>query len=187
MLSIMADSTDIEADIALLPALGLAELRTRWKDLYGRPAPKFFRRKFLAKAVAYQMQVAAHGGLSEATRRRLREIAAAAGNGTFDATMVGPRIKPGTKLIRTWHGETHTVMALEAGFSWKGASYSSLSSIAKAITGTNWNGWAFFGLTRAQAQDGRDVLGRFKRPPAGPDGAVSWPRSRKAEAEVAHA
>src|SRR5687767_12933333 len=92
----------LEAEIARLPDLGLAELRARWKTLYGCPAPKFFRRKLLVRAVAYQMQVKAYGGLSEATKRRLREIAAAAHEGTFDAAMAEPRIKAGTKLIRTW-------------------------------------------------------------------------------------
>jgi hypothetical protein len=186
------DTSALESEIAGLPALGLDELRARWCVLYARPAPKSFRRKFLARAVAYQMQVKAHGGLSEATKRRLRDIATAAGDGTFDAAMVGPRIKPGTKLVRTWHDKTHTVTALDTGFSWNGEHHSSLSSIAKAITGTNWNGWTFFGLKGAAPEEGRDVLGRFKRPPAGRDGAVSWPRSRKAAptlagVEVTHA
>jgi hypothetical protein len=96
----------LEAEIARLGDLGLAELRVRWKLLYGRPAPKFFRRKLLVRAVAYQMQVAAYGGLSEATKRRLREIADAARDGTFDAAMTEPRIKPGTRLIRTCEERT---------------------------------------------------------------------------------
>jgi len=183
----VSNDSVVESEIARLPELSLADLRARWSNLFGRVAPKFFRRKFLAKSIAYQMQVAAQGGLSEAIKRRLREIAEAAGNGTFDAAMVGPRIKPGTKLVRTWHGQTHSVMALDVGFSWNGGRYSSLSAIAKTITGTNWNGWTFFGLKGANPEDGRDVLGRFKRPPAGLDGAVSWPRSRKASAVPAEA
>ena len=183
----MRDASALENEIAALPALDLNELRARWAKLYGSPAPKSFRRKFLARAVAYQMQAKAFGGLSEPTKHRLRTIAKAAAAGTFDAAMVGPRIKPGTKLVRTWHGKTHTVMALEDGFSWNGERYGSLSSIAKAITGTNWNGWKFFGLKGTNPEHGRDVLGRFKRPPAGRDGAVSWPRSRKAAAMPADA
>src|SRR5882757_1752958 len=108
----------LEAEIARLSDLGLAELRARWKVLYGRPAPKFFRRKLLVRAVAYQMQVAAYGGLSEATKRRLREIAAAARDGTFDPAMTEPRIKPGTRLVRTWKNVTHEVMVLNDGFAW---------------------------------------------------------------------
>src|SRR4051812_2088912 len=74
----------VEAEIARLGDLGLAELRTKWQDLYDRPAPRFFRRKLLVRALAYQTQVKAHGGLTEATKQRLREIAAAAREGTFD-------------------------------------------------------------------------------------------------------
>ena len=184
-MNVKPDTESLEAEIAGLPALGLGELRALWEKLYGRLAPKFFRRKFLVRAVAYQMQVKAYGGLAEATKRKLREIAAAAHDGTFDAATVGPRIKPGIKLVRTWHGETHTVMALEQGFSWNGSHYSSLSAIAKAITGTAWNGWSFFGLKSSPAERGRDVLGRFKRPAAGPQGAPAWPRSRKAPPAIA--
>lgn len=172
----------LEAEIARLPDLGLAELRARWKALYGRPAPKFFRRKLLVRAVAYQMQVKAYGGLSEATKRRLREIAAAARDGTFDAAMAEPRIKPGTKLIRTWKKATHEVMVLNDGFAWNGVRYTSLSTIAKAITGTSWNGWTFFGIKRAAARGTHDVRGKFKRPAPGRDGKVVWLRTRQAKA-----
>ncbi len=71
------DEAALEAEIARLPDLGHDELRKRWKLLFGRPAPKSLRRKFMARAVAYQMQVAVYGGLSAATKRRLREIALA--------------------------------------------------------------------------------------------------------------
>lgn len=170
----------LEAEIARLPDLGLAELRARWKALYGRPASKFFRRKLLVRAVAYQMQVNQYGGLSEATKRRLREIAAAARDGTFDPVMTEPRIKPGTKLIRTWKKVTHEVMVLDDGFAWNGERHSSLSTIAKTITGTSWNGWRFFGLNRPTTRSGRDVRGMFKRPKPGPNGQTIWPRARQA-------
>ena len=60
----------------------------------------------------------------------------------------GPRIKPGTRLIRLWQDKTHTVEVLQDGFEWEGRRYSSLSAIAKAISGTNWNGYTFFGVKR---------------------------------------
>jgi hypothetical protein len=65
------------------------------------------------------MQANAYGGLSQATKQRLREIAAAAHDGTFDAAMTEPRIKPGIKLIRTWKKATHEVVVLNDGFAWK--------------------------------------------------------------------
>ena len=55
--------------------------------------------------------------------------------------MTEPRIKPGTRLIRTWRNVTHEVMVLNDGFAWNGERHTSLSTIAKTITGTSWNGW----------------------------------------------
>ena len=143
------DDAALEAEIGRLPDLGHDELRKRWKLLFGHPAPKSLRRKFLARAVAYQMQVAAYGGLSAATKRRLREIAVAISNGDRTGVFSGVQIKPGTQLVRQWQKTTHTVMVLDEGFALDGRTYKSLSAVAKAITGTNWNGYAFFGIKRA--------------------------------------
>jgi len=143
------DEAPLEAEIARLPDLGHDELRKRWKLLFGRPAPKSLRRKFMARAVAYQMQVAAYGGLSAATKRRLREIAIAISNGDRTGVFSGVQIKPGTQLIRQWQNTTHTVTALADGCEWNGRTYKSPSAVANAITGTNWNGFAFFGIKRA--------------------------------------
>ena len=157
----------LQAEIGRLPALSLLELRNRWKTLFGHPAPKSLRRNFLARAVAYQMQVDAYGGLSVATRRRLREIAIAVRNGDANAVLGSVRIKPGTQMIRHWQDTTHTVTALAEGFEWNGRTYRSLSAVANAITGTNWNGFAFFGIKRTPSSNKnaagprRDKLGAF--------------------------
>src|SRR3979490_2151624 len=147
------DDAALGAEIGRWPALGLLELRNRWKTLFGHPAPKSLRRNFLARAVAYQMQVEAYGGLSVATKRRLREIVSAVRNGDANATLGSSRIKPGTQMIRQWRNTTHTVTALAEGFEWNGSSYKSLSAVANAITGTNWNGFAFFGIKRAPSSN----------------------------------
>jgi hypothetical protein len=143
----------LEAEIGRLPDLSLLDLRHRWKTLFGHPAPKSLRRNFLARAVAYQMQVEAYGGLSVATKRRLREIANAARNGDANATLGSTRIKSGTQMIRQWRNTTHTVTALAEGFEWNGSTYKSLSAVANAITGTNWNGFTFFGIKRAPSSN----------------------------------
>ena len=171
----------VEAEIAELPALSLEALRERWRAVYGNPAPRSLRRGLLIRAVAYQLQVKAFGGLSAATKKKLREIAVAAREGRFDPGVIGPRVKPGTRLIRVWQGETHSVLVLEDGFEWNGTRYRSLSLVAKTITGTNWNGWTFFGVKRpGSPREGRDGLGRFNGPVGAPDGSRVWPRSRRA-------
>src|ERR1700676_4775383 len=127
----------LEAEIGRLPDLSLLELRQRWKMLFGHPAPKSLRRNFLARAVAYQMQVEAYGGLSVETKRRLREIANAVRNGDGNAILGSSRIKPGTQMIRQWQNTIHTVTALAEGFEGNGRPYRQLSAFSNAITGTN--------------------------------------------------
>jgi Protein of unknown function (DUF2924) len=178
------DDAALEAEIGRLPALSLLELRTRWKTLFGHPAPKSLRRNFLARAVAYQMQVAAYGGLSIATKRRLREIANAVRTGDANAMLGSSRIRSGTQTIRQWQNATHTVTALVEGFEWNGRTYKSLSAVAKAITGTNWNGFSFFGIKRAPSGNKNASGPRRTRSRANPDvsaAPVSKLKSTKSE------
>jgi hypothetical protein len=174
------DDIALETEIGRLPDLSLGELRERWKTLFGHPAPKSLRRNFLARAVAYQMQVEAFGGLSVATKRRLREIANAVRNGDANAVLGTSRIKPGTQMIRQWQNTTHRVTASKQGFEWEGRTFNSLSAVAKAITGTNWNGFAFFGIKRAPASNKNAAGSRRNKSGAAPDAksaAVSTPRT----------
>jgi len=159
----------LETEIGQLPDLSLLELRNRWKALFGHPAPKSLRRNFLARAVAYQMQVEAYGGLSVATKLRLREIANAVRNGDANATLGSSRIKPGTQMIRQWQNSTHIVTALAEGFEWNGRTYKSLSAVANAITGTNWNGFCFFGIKRAPSGNKNAAGPRRSNSRANPD------------------
>lgn len=139
----------LKAEIRRLPDLSLGELRMRWRELFGNTAPISLRRRFLAQAVAYQMQVDAFGDLSSSAKRRLREIATAVHRRDASAAGAARWIQPGTQMIRQWQKETHTVTATPEGFEWKGQTYKSLSAIARQITGTNWNGYTFFGVKRA--------------------------------------
>ena len=165
------DNATLEAEIGRLPNLNLFELRNRWKRLFGHPAPKSLRRNFLARAVAYQMQVEAYGGLPAATKRRLREIASAVRNGDANAVPGSVRIKPGTQMNRQWQNTTHTVTALAEGFEWNGSTYKSLSAVANAITGANWNGFTFFGIKRAPTSNKNAAGPRRHRLDAAPEAA----------------
>ncbi|MDO8360971.1 MAG: DUF2924 domain-containing protein [Devosia sp.] len=138
----------VRDDIAALDGLDLGQLREMWQKLYRTPAPKTLRRELLIRGCAYQIQVKAYGGLSPKTRRKLLKIAAAAEQGTFTTAGAPRRLRPGTRLVRAYDGKTHVVEVLADGFAWSGQKFRSLSAIAKAISGTNWNGHVFFGLTR---------------------------------------
>lgn len=147
----MANKQDALSDAAIghLTALGITELRSRWQNLYGRPAPRSFKRKLLIRGIAYQMQVRTIGDLSPATKRRLREIAYAIRTGQGDAVIGTPILNVGSQLIRRWNGTSHIVAVIDGGFTWESQVYRSLSAVAKAITGTNWNGRKFFGIKPA--------------------------------------
>jgi hypothetical protein len=101
----------------------------------------------MVRAIAYRMQVEAHGGLDRKTRRRLEQVVAGLRSGKV-VESASPRIKPGTRLVREWNGDTYGVLVLEDGFAFHGKVHRSLSAIAREITGTNWNGLVFFGLKR---------------------------------------
>jgi hypothetical protein len=102
-------------------------------------------RVFLVRAVAYGLQAEVYGGLDTHTLRLLKK----AGQTSGKASRTPPRrLSKGSKLFREWHGDVHEVLVLDKGFFWRGETYPSLSAIARVITGTNWNGWAFFGLKR---------------------------------------
>jgi hypothetical protein len=123
----------------------LDELRREWRRLYSRDAPRISR-DLLILGIAYRLQEIEHGGLGRATIRKLRTMAK-----TLRATgRVGPspslRLKPGVRLVREWHGRTHSVTVTADGFEYAGTTYRSLSHIAKKITGAHWSGPRFFGL-----------------------------------------
>jgi Protein of unknown function (DUF2924) len=97
--------------------------------------------------LSYRIQELAFGGLKLATRARLDALAEALDpKAARKRVMSGPVV--GTQLIREWRGVEHKVTVLADGFEWEGRRYKSLSAVARAITGTRWNGLTFFGVKR---------------------------------------
>jgi hypothetical protein len=145
-------SGDLDAEIASLGDLDLESLRRGWRRLTGKPAPLHLTRGLLIRLIAYRLQEQAYGGVDRETRRILGAIAREQkGRGGKGKSAVPPRpelrpLLPGTHLVREHDGVLHRVMVLEAGFAWNGTIHGSLSEVARAITGTRWNGHRFFGL-----------------------------------------
>ena len=135
-------NTDLKREIALLNDLSHQNLGARWQAVHSAPPPKGISRRLLLLALAYRIQVDAYGTLDSKTRRYLRALAA----GTSAAVRPRPSLKPGMRLMREWNGRTHVVDVTEDGLLWNGVTYSSLSAIARAITGARWSGPRFFGL-----------------------------------------
>jgi len=130
--------------LSRLPHLDLAELRELWCQLYKTETAPRFSRELLVRAVAYRIQEVASGGPRLELQRQLRQIALELQQ--TGRLRIRPQLKPGTRLMREWRGQSHEVLVLDAGFFWQGTRYRSLSAIARKITGTAWSGPLFFGL-----------------------------------------
>ena len=167
----------LEAELAELEQLSLDDLRLRWRNHWGRLAPARLSRGLFLRVMAYRLQAEAFGDLDRKTIRMLERLAddaadKSASNGSStpnsDAGLKSEVssvraasdplvLKPGALLIREWQGRIERVMVVKGGFAWNGASYTSLSAAAFAITGTKWNGHRFFGVRR------RDRIGMSQR------------------------
>lgn len=143
----MLDFAQVRSVSVVMENLPLDELRTLWRQTFGWAPLPSSKQAFLAKNLHYQQQVKTHGGLKKATLRQLQDIAAkCAENPTYSPTPFNTLYKPGTRLIRSYKGKAHEVTLTETGYLYNGTTYTSLSAIARHITGTAWNGHTFFGL-----------------------------------------
>jgi hypothetical protein len=135
------DPAAIEAEIARIRSLGINALRRRWRAVFGRTPPVALSKDLLGRMLASRLQERAFGGLDRQSLRLLDGFARHTG-------LPRRHLKPGTVLVRDYQGERHTVTVTPAGFDWQGRTYTSLSAIARAITGTAWSGPRFFALAR---------------------------------------
>ena len=143
----MTTQDPILARLAALKLMSVNDLKAEWQVLFNAPAPNNSR-TFLEGRLAYRIQELTYGGPDKQTRRLLDLLAdEVEGTLTRKGQIADPRNPVvGTKLIREWDGTAHTVTVLKDGFDWAGQRYKSLSAVARAITGTRWNGYRFFGL-----------------------------------------
>ena len=143
----MTQPDSIPARLAALKSTPTPELKQQWRELFDREPPAFNRR-YLESRLAYRIQELAYGGLKPETIKRLEALGEQLDGGNITLRRIRTDNKPiaGTRLIREWQGVEHCVTVLQDGYEWQGRSYQSLSSVARAITGTRWNGWTFFGL-----------------------------------------
>ena len=119
--------------------------------MFGGIPPKGLTKGIIGRIIAYRIQEEAFGGLDPALAKLLDRLAEGK-----KPDELKRRLKPGTVLIREYGGERYTVTVAPDGFLWKGATYSSLSVIAREITGTTWNGPRFFGLRVTESDQSTD-------------------------------
>lgn len=135
----MAES--VHERMCSLSSLSKSDLSLVWKQVFETRYPAGLGKGILVRILAHRMQEQCYRGLSVQTHRALRELARGLEKGRCVC-----EIKPGTRLVRQWRGQTHVVTAEEKGFEYKGCAYQSLSKIARVITSTRWSGPLFFGL-----------------------------------------
>jgi len=140
---------DLEVEIHDLDRLSRDELRALWTKELGEQPPATLGRDVLALGISYTRQERHQGGFSKPFARELDRLLdqVLRGDRTEMPTALTTALpRRGTILVREWQGTTHHVTVGDDGFLWNGRTYRSLSSIARTITGTNWNGPRFFGM-----------------------------------------
>ena len=143
---------DVGAEIARLEQLTLDALREEWRRIHQMPPPRRLSRDMLLRGLSYKLQENIFGALSKVLRRSLQASGPSTTSPSAERSLRAS-FKPGTRLVREWHGVTHTVVVLENGVEWRGKRYRSLSVVAREITGAHGSGPRFFGLT-AERSDG---------------------------------
>lgn len=135
------------AQLAALKTAPIGVLKQKWRDLFETEPPPYNRR-FLEHRVAYRIQELTYGGLKPATLKRLRDLAEELDGGDPKRRCRPAKGRPvsGTRLIREYQGVEHCVTVRDKDYEYQGRPFKSLSAIARAITGTRWNGLIFFGL-----------------------------------------
>ncbi len=149
----MTKQDSVLAQVAALRSMPAPELRKQWQKLFDTPPPRYNRR-FLESRLAYRIQELAYGGLKPAAVARLEALGEQLDGGriTVRRQRADNRPMAGTRLIREYQGIEHCATVLQDGYEWQGRPYRSLSAIARAITGTRWNGLTFFGLKSSRSR-----------------------------------
>ena len=144
----------LEAEISRIQTLGLDELRTLWRSTFRTPTPPPFTKDLIARFICWHIQEQGSGGLDHTATKLLDGLA----RGDKPGADRVRRLKVGTVLVREYQGERHTVAVVSDGYVWREVTYASLSTIARAITGTAWSGPRFFGV-RAVGRRPDDLRG----------------------------
>ena len=140
-------TADVLGRLAALKTAAIPALKQQWRSLFGSEPPPYNRR-FLESRLGYRIQELAYGGLKPETLARLEVLGQQFDGGKIIIRRMRGEDRPiaGTMLIREYQGVEYVVTVTRNGYEYAGQPYKSLSAIARAITGTRWNGRVFFGL-----------------------------------------
>lgn len=151
----MADS--LVDRLAKLPKLSKSELCKLWERLFETAPPPRIRSSLMISILAYRLQEETLRSLKSTARNRLRQLAEAFKADRRCTAFSATCLKAGTRLVREWRDQVHLVNVDDYGYEYQGVRYTSLSKIARQITGTRWSGPAFFGLKNEQAGQRKEI------------------------------
>ena len=127
-----------------------ATLRRLWATSRGTKPPKTLTARLMRLALAWDAQAAIEAVETAQARRGWKQIikcrTGGVGNNNLAKSWPYPVVGAGTRILKNWGGAIHEVLVSGDGATWNGENYSSLSAVARAMTGTNRNGPKFFGL-----------------------------------------
>jgi len=140
----------VQDELERIVSLPTHRLRIEWRRHFRSEPPRGLSRDQLLRAVTYTMQERVYGGMTQAAKKTLRDLAAKiSAEGADGVRSLPPTLKPGVRLVREWRGQTHSVLVFEDGFEYHDRRYRSLTEIARRITGAHWSGPRFFGIATA--------------------------------------
>ncbi len=146
----------IREQIEDLREMKVFQLVERYREVWGKE-PRCKNKTHLWRRIAWKIQEQKLGGLSKVAKRRLDELIAeielpANNTRTASGVLRKPRRPddpaPGTVLVRKWRGQEIRVLVRDDGYECNGELFRSLTAVARAITGSRWNGRLYFGLTK---------------------------------------
>ncbi|MEP7315889.1 MAG: DUF2924 domain-containing protein [Sphingomicrobium sp.] len=142
--------SELSRQLAALPTMSPTELRKEWGRVLKSPAPSITP-DLLRRGIAYRLQETVHGALTTAAARELDQLARRIARGDTPLPASTIRLKPGSRLLRTWRNKTYVILVGDSGYIYDNRLFASLSVIAREITGTPWSGPRFFGLLSKRA------------------------------------
>src|ERR1700727_1723206 len=145
----MNKEAQVRAEVETLRSLGKDELRARWTKMFGKAPPPARTKDLLGRMIAWRIQEQFYGGHDKATLKLLDRLA----RGETTKPSTEPLLRPGTVLMREHRGVRNTVTVTTDAFIWQAKRFSRAPAVARALTGTSWNGRLFFGLRGERKTD----------------------------------
>lgn len=141
----------MKASIDSLELASRSELIKDWEKTFGSSPPPSTSQDMMRLIIGWEIQAKTSRSDVRALKSAINKLRRSTGNPDDGAVaVIKPKtaLSPGTRLSRDWQGRTYIVDVLDKGYAFDGRLYTSLSPIAKVITGSHRSGPLFFGVSK---------------------------------------